>query len=219
MSGEARRRQIIEVAAHIFAARGFSGTTTREIARRAHVSEAVLFRHFETKADLYTAILEEKARQVYDAEWIERLKRRAAQNDDAGLFRAVAERISEYCRTDPDFLLLMLHSALEKHESAQAVRERMMRPVFELLRDFIERRQREGLFRECNTEAATFAFMGTQIYSAIVRNLFNSRFFTVPEEEAIETFVNLSLDGLRKASSGGGNKNFFEKKRSKDLRI
>lgn len=41
----------------LFARRGFAGTTTREIARQAGVSEALLFQHFPSKAALYQEIL------------------------------------------------------------------------------------------------------------------------------------------------------------------
>ena len=44
-----RRRQIIEVAMALFSAKGFEGTTTREISKAAGVSEAIIFRHFATK--------------------------------------------------------------------------------------------------------------------------------------------------------------------------
>jgi len=53
-----RRRQIIEVAMALFSAKGFEGTTTREISRAAGVSEAIIFRHFATKEDLYAAIID-----------------------------------------------------------------------------------------------------------------------------------------------------------------
>ena len=49
MTGEARRRQIVRVATSLFVKRGFRGTTTREIARKAGISEAVIFRHFSRK--------------------------------------------------------------------------------------------------------------------------------------------------------------------------
>ena len=41
-----RRRQILAVAMELFARRGFRGTTTRQIAERAGVNEAIVFRHF-----------------------------------------------------------------------------------------------------------------------------------------------------------------------------
>src|ERR1700679_44185 len=63
MRAEERRRHLIGVAVRLFAARGFSGTTTKAIADGGGVSEAIIFRHFKSKEDLYGAILREKARQ------------------------------------------------------------------------------------------------------------------------------------------------------------
>src|SRR5205807_1836166 len=61
MAGGERRLQILRVAMRIFSQRGFRGTTTKEIAMAAGVSEAMVFRHFATKEELYSAILDRKA--------------------------------------------------------------------------------------------------------------------------------------------------------------
>ena len=53
------RDRILEAAFHLFAERGFSGTTTREIAERAGVNEVTVFRHFHTKEKLFQAGVEE----------------------------------------------------------------------------------------------------------------------------------------------------------------
>jgi len=47
------RRLLLEAARALFAARGYAGASTRDIALRAGVSEALLFRHFGTKAKLF----------------------------------------------------------------------------------------------------------------------------------------------------------------------
>src|ERR1700691_2485612 len=60
MPGEDRRRQLLQVAIESFARNGFSGTKTKDIAAAAGVSQAILFRHFASKEDLYHAILHEK---------------------------------------------------------------------------------------------------------------------------------------------------------------
>jgi AcrR family transcriptional regulator len=54
----ARRDSIVAAAVPLFARKGFAGTTTREIAEAAGVSEALVFKHFATKTALYDAILE-----------------------------------------------------------------------------------------------------------------------------------------------------------------
>ena len=67
MAGEKRRLQILIVAVRLFSQRGFRGTTTKEIAHAAGISEAMVFRHFATKEELYAAILDRSGRPVHDS--------------------------------------------------------------------------------------------------------------------------------------------------------
>jgi AcrR family transcriptional regulator len=57
LDSEERRRAIIEAALPLFARKGFAGTTTKEIAEQARVSEALVFKHFPSKQALYQAIM------------------------------------------------------------------------------------------------------------------------------------------------------------------
>src|SRR5260370_22639938 len=62
LSAPDRRQQILQVAVKLFARQGYNGATTREISRMAKVNEAIIFRHFPTKEDLYWAVIEEQCR-------------------------------------------------------------------------------------------------------------------------------------------------------------
>src|ERR1700704_165991 len=53
-----RRQAIVRTAVPLFARKGFAGTTTRELAEAAGISEALLFRHFPSKQLLYREILQ-----------------------------------------------------------------------------------------------------------------------------------------------------------------
>ena len=57
LHAEQRRVAIVEAAAPLFARHGFAGTTTKQVAAAAGVSEALMFQHFPTKAALYHEIL------------------------------------------------------------------------------------------------------------------------------------------------------------------
>jgi AcrR family transcriptional regulator len=57
LDSDERRRTIVQAAVPLFARRGFAGTTTRELAEAAGISEALLFRHFPSKQLLYREIL------------------------------------------------------------------------------------------------------------------------------------------------------------------
>jgi AcrR family transcriptional regulator len=54
-STTAVRTALLEVAADLFAAKGYGGTSTKEIAQAAHTSETTIYRQFGSKAELFTA--------------------------------------------------------------------------------------------------------------------------------------------------------------------
>lgn len=53
--GQKRRAQIVEAARELFVRHGYDGTRTKEIAERAGTREGVLYRHFESKEQLFDA--------------------------------------------------------------------------------------------------------------------------------------------------------------------
>src|SRR5579872_5861967 len=56
LSCEERRSAILRAVRRVFAEKGFDGTTTRELADAAGVSEALLFKHFPNKEALFSAV-------------------------------------------------------------------------------------------------------------------------------------------------------------------
>src|SRR5947209_5744897 len=56
LSSEERRASILQAVRRVFAEKGFDGTTTRELADAAGVSEALLFKHFPNKSALFIAV-------------------------------------------------------------------------------------------------------------------------------------------------------------------
>jgi AcrR family transcriptional regulator len=84
-SGAARRtpvevrRLLLGAARSLFASKGYAGASTRDIALKAGVSEALLFRHFGTKAKLFErAILDPLNEFIHD--YVERWKARSPED-------------------------------------------------------------------------------------------------------------------------------------------
>ena len=59
-----RRRQLLGVAADLFARMGYRGTTTAELAKAAGITEPILYRHFDNKLDLFVTLVDEVGREV-----------------------------------------------------------------------------------------------------------------------------------------------------------
>src|SRR2546423_14263105 len=111
-----RRQQIILAAIDVFAKRGFQGATTKQIAEAAGVSEAIIFRHFATKQDLYAAILDFKTHETERQGWIEELRELSLRNDDEKFFGLIVTKMLEAHLRDPLFHRLMVYAALEGQE-------------------------------------------------------------------------------------------------------
>lgn len=58
-SAAERRLSLLQAALDLFAEQGYAATTTKAIALRSGVTEAILFRHFHTKEELLRAVVEQ----------------------------------------------------------------------------------------------------------------------------------------------------------------
>lgn len=198
MRAEARREQLIRVAIELFSEKGFSGTTTKEIAHAAGVTEALIFRHFPTKEALYEAILRWRVEQSCMEEKMAELREIADRRDDALLFRSVVGGILEFHSENVDFLRLMLFAMLEEHTLAQSFRERHIQQIYDFLTDYVETRQREGAFADVDAKAAVRAILGMPFYHSLVNHIFHCSVHEIEVDAAVDSFVHIALEGLRR---------------------
>jgi AcrR family transcriptional regulator len=200
MHGDERRQQLLDVAMKVFASHGFRGTTTREIARVAGVSEAIIFRHFQNKEELYSAILDKKANDRVIPETFSKLARFVVEKDDFGFFYTLAISILENQKSDEDFLRLMLHSALEGHELADAFFEKLVLEVYGFVGEYIRERQADGDFIMTEPRVIARSFLGTIIHHSMNNLLWDKhqKILEISNEVAAKEFTELLLTGIRK---------------------
>jgi len=190
------RDKILETAIRLFSERGFNGTTTKEIAEEAGVNEALIFRYFSTKRELYGAIIERKIEEPGIEVPIETYKE---TKDDWLIFRSIALRMFDCVEKDPTFMRLLYFSALEGHELSDMFFDTYVEYLNMLLSDYIEERISEGAFKKLNPLLAARAFMGMVINHIVKQELFGEKKRRKLErEEAVETFVQIFLNGIRR---------------------
>jgi AcrR family transcriptional regulator len=129
LSSEERRAAIIYAVRRLFADKGFHGTTTRELAEAAGISEALLFKHFPNKEELYSAMLL-AACAVKDSPVGERLKALEPSASSLVIFvHWLMARLVEGCGPDEEEQeiqhRLMMRSLLEDGEFARFFLERV----------------------------------------------------------------------------------------------
>jgi AcrR family transcriptional regulator len=195
-SGE-RRDAIIAAAVRLFSEKGFRGATTRELAAALDVTEPVIYQHFETKRDLYRAIIESKARERrQDNEFWQDIEN---PRGDVEFFGAVARLLLQRVERDPSYLRLLLFSALERHELAELFFERDAAEVYNRVTQYIRKRIDDGVFRtDVDPAVAARSLVGMAMHHATVQALFQDTIVTAKTEEYAAEMVRIFLAGMER---------------------
>ncbi len=134
LDSDERRKAIVASAVPLFARKGFAGTTTKELAETAGISEALLFRHFPSKKQLYDEILRSGCEGDPALECLATL-----EASTATLVRMIHFMVRYFLlgagvdRTELDTRLrLVLHSFLEDGEYAYELFDRIFARVHPL---------------------------------------------------------------------------------------
>ncbi|HEV2800874.1 MAG TPA: TetR/AcrR family transcriptional regulator [Pyrinomonadaceae bacterium] len=198
MAGEDRRRQILQVAMRLFSQHGFRGTTTKEIAQAAGVSEAMVFRHFANKEELYTAIIDHKACADNFQRPCDIVPEAIARKDDRAVFNGLALAMMRHHEHDTEFLRLLTHSALEGHELAHMFWDRNVRGMYDFLSGYIRERQRDGAMRDIDPVIVVRGFLGMIIHHSLNNLLWDTRrsLLNITNERAATEFTEILLRGI-----------------------
>ncbi len=205
-----RRRQILRTASGLFARRGYGGTTTREIAERAGINEALLFRHFPTKKKLYWTIIEEqcsargrkhKIKEILDA-----------GGSDFEVFTAIAREFLVRNARDTELTRLLWFTALESHSLSHRFFRTYVAVYYEALAEYIRRRMREGAFRHVDPLLSARGFLGMVVYHFLVQELFGGQKYQKFDPEKVaaslaEIWLNGMQNGAEHAKANGASAN------------
>ena len=196
-SAEDRRQQILEVAKAIFSRKGYEGTTTREIATAAKVNEAIIFRHFPTKEELYWAVIDFSCKSS-DArgQLVERLRRGGELKD---VFHDLALEILNRRSRDQALTRLLFFSALENHELSSRFFDHYVAQFYEILASYVKEQIETGKFRAVDPMVAARGFLGMVVYHSLVDTLFAGGRLKKHDHETIATELStIWLNGMLK---------------------
>jgi TetR/AcrR family transcriptional regulator len=201
VSSSVRRQQILDVATRLFAESGYRGTTTREISLGVGINEALLFRHFPNKEELYWAVIDAKRRSGRGRELL--AQQLSAPGDTPAAerqkFVSIAENILRRLRGDLTLFRLLLFSALENHRLADRFFRRYVSDYYETLADYIRRRMRAGVWRRTDPLLAARAFLGMVFYHSLIQDIFGvRRHLDFPFRRVAGTITDIWLEGMSK---------------------
>lgn len=149
------RLKITQAAAQLFARQGYRGTSTREIARVAEVSENTLFRHFEHKEDIFWAVLHH---------YLGGLKMRRDLLDSIGdgaepgvVLPRILAHLMDTVTLKPELLRLLAVGLIELKWKTEAVCHQYLSPIFTTLNRYLAQNMDDGKIRNLNPSMVTAA--------------------------------------------------------------
>lgn len=162
--GSERREQILSIAAHLIARRGYSATTVRDIADEAGILSGSLYHHFSSKE----AILQEVLR-TFMSGLLERFEQIVSED---GTPRVVLDKLITHAfatiESQPDAVGLYQNELafLAKQPGFEFVQEYSMR-IEEIWLGQLREGQRVGVFREGLDAGITYRFIRDAVWSSV----------------------------------------------------
>ncbi|SVC15916.1 uncharacterized protein METZ01_LOCUS268770, partial [marine metagenome] len=196
-----RRAQIIEAAVGEFGRYGFKGATTKVLSKAANTSEATIFKHFPTKADLFLAAFEETTGAGTEV-LVQQLQDLADQGDDAGLFQTLTRAIFWGFQHNRNLHRMLLYAELEWDPVTQTTLTEGLRHgrINDFLAAHVAKRQAEGTYRAGDPAGLAGCLLAMPLHLAQEICLF-SETSEVDEERVVSPLAvliaELLLDAIR----------------------
>ena len=200
LSAPDRKKQLIDISMKLFSEQGFDGTSTRQIAEAAGINEAIIFRHFKTKEDLYWAVLADRIESRGRNRRVRELL--ASQRNTRDILVGVAEVMLDRTGDDTAVTRLLFYSALRNRDLSDRFFQTYANEKFELLADFIARRIEQGEFRGVDPLTAARSFLGMIIFHYLIQELLGGeRYRTLDNRELAREVTDLFIGGISAGQS------------------
>ncbi len=164
-SEDSSRDRIKKAAIKLFAAKGFDGTTTRELASSAGVAEGTLFRHFDNKK----AILIEVATQG----WIDILTDLLTELSEMGSYKAVAQvmrrRMWDF-KKNADLMRVCFMEAQFHPDLRDRIQLEVIDKMTHVAEGFFQSAMDKGIYRPMNPKLVAQVFLGMFVVAGFSHN-------------------------------------------------
>ncbi len=194
------RERILDAALELFGAKGFAGTTTKEIAVKAGVNEVTVFRTFGTKQGLYAAMFAERS-------LVPSIMRSVEFDFSTPLEEMMVRNVSTVLgmlKANRHMFMLMMNDVWRQPRARRTLGEVPLQRAIEFLASMLKRQMDAGRLRRMEPELAARAMIG-MVQAYFLTNYLIQGMADDPERDdrVVRGFVSIFLDGLRLAREGG----------------
>lgn len=195
IQSEQTRRRIVEAAADVFVSKGFEGSSIADLARATHLTKGAIYHHFESKGDLFFAVIEMVRENWYGAVVRDVLKNRNGLERIGILIDNHARLVGKHPTLCLVMASLVRDTDLECSDSkfATALLE-VYSEVVKFIESIVRKGQAAGEIRsDVDSRAVALNVLG--MMRATCCKMLDQ--FTIRYEKRMATWRQIFLDGLR----------------------
>jgi AcrR family transcriptional regulator len=166
-----RQHQIIEEATRLFSDYGYDKVSMKQIASACGVTDAALYKHFKSKAELYDEVMESLLlRMKYEALF----KKLEKYDDLEAILHNLADFLLNFLNKNDDLYRLMLFSALQGHSKAKIIYNQIRVNLIEFVSNQLQRFQDRGELYDIDPFITARCFIGMVMDCAMGLHLWHS---------------------------------------------
>ncbi len=192
---EDRRQQILDAAQKVFAAKGFDGTSIKDLAKAAKISPGLLYWYFKDKTDLFASLVSERIKIAFGL-LPENVSFDLPPEKFLPQFGLFYISMFELPMNNALFRV-MIANASSFPPAVQEVRSNVINQILSTLQSYFQKQIDAGRMRPCNTEMATRTFMGSIVAFLLLKHILQDpRAGELTVEETVNGITDVVLHGI-----------------------
>lgn len=195
-----RKEAILKAAVKLFSEKGYSATTTSEIAKEAGVAEGTIFRYFKTKKDILTGVVIEVI-QVFGEEFItEKLFRLIRDNKDKSqreILKLIIKDRLQLISDHKEEVHIILSEAKYHQDIRDAFIKNIIQRALNMSEQYINTGIEKGDFREVSVPVVVRSLMGIVAAYVFQEEIFPGM-IDMNQDSQIDEIIDLIFYGVLK---------------------
>ncbi len=195
---EARPGELVKAARDLFVEKGFAATRAEEVAARAGVSKGTLFLYFESKEDLFKAVIRENIANLFPA-WNEEFSTFQGTSGDMLHYAMDLWWVNVGNTPASGIVKLVISEAQNFPDIAAFYQREVVAPGTRLLQGILQRGVDSGEFHHMDTSKAVFAIIAPMIFLMMWKHSMGACATSaniIDPEQFIHMQVDLLLHGM-----------------------
>jgi AcrR family transcriptional regulator len=191
--------RILDAAFKIFSSKGYSGTTTREIAHEANVNEVTIFRKFKSKENLLKEVFNSNLAAFASLDNLFQIQKDAdLETELRFLGENVANPMKDEKGENKSQVHMFMHMLFDEAKKRPEIAEILLafiKTSIKPISKYFETQIKNGKIRNINPQTAALTLISYISYTSMLREVFGDDFLGDSNEE-IESFIDIFTNGV-----------------------